>query len=263
MPPDNANYTPAAMTSMYDTMRRAVHRPSFWAILSCCILVYALVWWLDLTDDLLSSITLTVLVTVMLALDFPAAPAMRQWQGQLLWFAVFLAGGVVLLASKRFEIGALAANSAVALILLPPWLLAWWLMGRNWFLMTGVALAAAVMMVYWTVALTKSGDKPWDLILLPFTVVVLVAVFWSPLALLCLTWAVRRKNRRLAGPGSQALLMSWLFIPTIVVAIFVPSMLGLPDIWTAVSLTLTGFILSTVVSEPLRRFLVRWGDLDP
>ena len=55
--------------------------------------------------------------------------------------------------------------------------------------------------------------------------------------------------------------MSWLFIPTIVVAIFVPGMLGLPEIWTAVSLTLTGFILSTVVSEPLRRFLLRWGNL--
>ena len=242
-------------------MRRAVRRPSFWAILTCCVLVYVLVWWLNLTDDPLGSITLTVLVTVLLALEFPSAPMARPWQGHSLWLAVFLAGGVALLAGQKFHIVPLGANSAVAMIILPLYLLACWLMGRNWFLMTGVALSAAVMMIYWTAALTKDGDNPWDLLLLPLAAVVLVAVLWSPLALLCLTWAVRLKNRRLAGPGLQALLMSWLFIPTIGVAIFVPGMLGIPDIWTTVSLTLTGFILSTVVSVPLRRFLLRWGNL--
>lgn len=161
------------------------------------------------------------------------------------------------------DAGQLASNSAVALSLLPLWLVAWWMMSRNWFLVTGVALAAAVMMVYWRAALTKSGDNPWELLLVPLTAVVFVAIFLSPFALLCLTWAVRRKYRWLAGLSSQALLMSWLLLPTIVVAVFVPGMLGLPDIWTAVSLTLTGLILSTVVSEPLRRFSLRWGNLQP
>lgn len=134
------------MNRTLHAIRRAVRRPSFWAILTCCVLVYVLVWWLDLTDDLLGSITLTVLVTVMLALDFPTALTKCPWQAHSIWFAVFLAGGVALLAAQKFHIVPLGANSAVAMIILPFYLLAWWLMGRNWFLMTGVALSAAVMM---------------------------------------------------------------------------------------------------------------------
>lgn len=130
-----ATYTPgyrnpddsamSRLTSPLDAMRRAVRRPSFWAILTCCVLVYVLVWWLDLTDDLLGSITLTVLVTVMLALEFPTAPTKRPWQAHSIWFAVFLAGGVALLAGQKFHIVPLGANSAVAMIILPFYLLAW------------------------------------------------------------------------------------------------------------------------------------------
>ena len=119
------------------------------------------------------------------------------------------------------------------------------------------------MVIYWAVALTEGGSNPWDLLLLPLTGVLLVAVFWSPLASLILTCAVSRKRQWLAGPGLQALLMSWLFLPTILVTIFVPTILRLPDIWTAVSPTFTGFVLSIVVSAPLSRFFLRWGKLAP
>ena len=252
-----------AMTWIYATMLQAIRRGLFWVILACCVFIYALVWWLDLTDKLLVRVTLTALVTLMLALDFRSAPPTPQQRGQMIWLAVFLAGGVALLAGNRFDIGSLTINSAVVLALLPLWLLTWWMMGRNWLIMTGMALAGAVMMIYWTAALTKGVGNPWDLLLLPLTGVLLVAVFWSPLALLLLAWAIPRRLQRLAGPGSQALFMSWLFLPTVLVTMFVPRMLCLPDIWTAVSLTFTGFILSTVVSAPLRRFLLRWGDLAP
>ena len=154
-------------------------------------------------------------------------------------------------------------NSAVVLVLLPLWLVAWRLMGGNWFLATGLALATVAMMIYWTAALVRQENELWEVFLLPLTVVVLTATVWSPLASLLLRGAVRRKRQWLAGPGWQSLVMAWLFLPTIVVAVFVPSMLGLPEIWTAVSLTLTGFMLSTVVSAPLRRFLLRWSHLAP
>ena len=47
------------------------------------------------------------------------------------------------------------------------------------------------------------------------------------------------------------------------VAIIVPPMLEFSDIWSAVSLTLIGVLLSAVVSEPLRRFLLEWANLSP
>ena len=61
----------------------------------------------------------------------------------------------------------------------------------------------------------------------------------------------------------QALAMAILFLPVIVVAVAVPGMLDLSPAWSAVSLTIVGVLLSSVVSEPLRRFLLEWGDLAP
>ena len=61
----------------------------------------------------------------------------------------------------------------------------------------------------------------------------------------------------------QALAMAILFLPVIVVAVAVPGMLDLSPAWSAVSLTIVGVLLSSVVSDPLRRFLLEWGDLVP
>ena len=57
--------------------------------------------------------------------------------------------------------------------------------------------------------------------------------------------------------------MATLFFPVILVAVVVPGMLELSPIWSAVSLTIVGVLLSAVVSDPLRRFLVEWGKLAP
>ena len=54
-----------------------------------------------------------------------------------------------------------------------------------------------------------------------------------------------------------------LFLPVILVATVVPGMLDLSEIWSAVSLTIVGVLLSAVVAEPLRRFLLIWAKLGP
>ena len=61
----------------------------------------------------------------------------------------------------------------------------------------------------------------------------------------------------------QALAMAILFLPVTLVAVAVPGMLELGQVWSAVSLTLVGVLLNAVVSELLRRFLLEWGDLVP
>ena len=61
----------------------------------------------------------------------------------------------------------------------------------------------------------------------------------------------------------RALAMAVLFLPVILVAMVVPGMLGLSSTWSAVSLTLVGVLLSAVIAEPLRRFLLEWGNLMP
>ena len=61
----------------------------------------------------------------------------------------------------------------------------------------------------------------------------------------------------------RALAMAILFFPIILVAMAVPGMLGLSSTWWAISLTLMGVLLSAVISEPLRLFLLEWGNLMP
>ncbi len=46
-------------------------------------------------------------------------------------------------------------------------------------------------------------------------------------------------------------------------AVAVPGTFDLSPAWSAVSLTIVGVLLSSVVSEPLRCFLLEWGCLKP
>ena len=52
-----------------------------------------------------------------------------------------------------------------------------------------------------------------------------------------------------------------LFLPVSLVAVGVPAMLQFAPLWSAVSLTILGVLLSSVISEPLRRVLVESAGL--
>ena len=136
-------------------------------------------------------------------------------------------------------------------------------MGPRWLLLSRAQLLGfAVMLVYWVKAMANS-DAPLELLLLPAPVFLLAGIAWAPVARFTLNWAQRRKNRPMAGPGTQTLAMISLFLPTILVAVSVPDMLELSGIWSAVSLTIVGVLLSAVVAQPLHRFLLEWAKLKP
>ena len=69
-------------------------------------------------------------------------------------------------------------NAALAIVVLPWWWLMWQLMRRNWMLLTGLLLALALMMIYWTAALVGT-DSPLELLLLPLPTVIFGGVFWT------------------------------------------------------------------------------------
>ena len=167
-----------------------------------------------------------------------------------------------LAAANKFGIVGLGIQLSLIITILPWCWFIWLLLRRNWWLLTGLVSAFAVFMIYWVVALVKFGD-PWELVLLPLLMVAFGGLAWAPLATLVLNTAQRRKHRRVTGPATQAAAMITLFLPVVLVAIAVPGMLELGEIWSAVSLTIVGVLLSAVVSEPLRRFLIEWGELQP
>ena len=125
-----------------------------------------------------------------------------------------------------------------------------------------LGISLAVLMIYWTAALIET-ESQLELLLLPLPTVIVGGVVWTPAAWLTLGIAERQKGCKIGGPGTQALAMATLFLPVILATVAVPSMLGLDQAWSAVSLTLAGVLLSAVVAEPFRRFLLEWGNLTP
>ena len=227
-----------------------------------CVPIYAFTWYFSVIDDLSARISISLLVAMLPVAELLSEPRPLKSRGEQFWLAVFFALALLLVASDEFKWHGLAGNAAISLLILPYGWLVWKLMRHNLLLLTWLMLALALTMIYWTAAL--AGNDSWlDLLLLPLPVVIIGGIIWAPVAWQILDTARRRRDCPLSGPGMQALAMAILFLPVIVVAVAVPGMLDLNPAWSAVSLTIVGVLLSSVVSEPLRCFLLEWGCLKP
>ncbi len=234
----------------------------FFFVTVCCVAVTTLIWHFALFDDLQVRIFMSVVIVLVPMFEFQPPPRTWASREELLWISSFLALTMLIVASDKFDWTGVGIQAVLLLVALPYGWVVWKLVRRNWLLVTGLILALAAMMVYWVAALVGEQDSP-DLLLLPLLVVLFFRVAWTPVAWRALDLAQRWKNRRVGGPGMRAVAMAVLFLPVILVAMAVPGMVGLSITWSAVSLMLVGFLLSTVISEPLRRFLLEWGNLMP
>ena len=224
--------------------------------------VYALAWYSGLIDDLSVRLLLSVLVAMIPVAELLSAPRPWKSRGDLLLFGLFILPVSLFAVGHKFNLSVLSSNAAMLVAVLPYCWLVWLLIGRSWLLSTGLLLALALMMTYWVAALSGVGGA-LEILILPLPVVLFGGIFWAPVARWILAVAKRRRDCPLSGPGTQALAMATLFFPVILVAVIVPWMLELSPIWSAVSLTIVGVLLSAVVSDPLRRFLLEWGKLAP
>ena len=224
--------------------------------------VYALAWYSGLIDDLSVRLLLSVLVAMMPLAELLSAPRPWKSRGDLLLFALFIVPVSLFAIGHKFNLRVLSSNAAMLVAVLPYCWLVWQLMGGSLLLLTGLVLAFALLMIYWIAALS-GVDGALEILILPLPVVLFGGIFWAPVARWTLAIAKRRKECPLSGPGTQAVAMAILFFPVILVAVVVPFMLELSQVWSAVSLTIVGVLLSAVISDPLRRFLLEWGDLAP
>ena len=227
-----------------------------------CVPVYLLAWYFELIDGLYGRIMVTLLVTILPVAEVLSPPRPLKSKGELFLGLLILVPATLLATGDKFNVTILAANAAMFLAILPWGWFVWLLTGRSWFLFAGLLFALPVMMVYWITALLKTVE-PLELLLVPLLLVLAGGVFWAPAARWIVYVAKRRKDCRISGPGMQAVAMSILFVPVILVLVVFPGMLELSPVWSAVSLTVVGVLLSAVVSEPLRRCLLEWGQLSP
>ena len=224
----------------------------------------AILWCFDLVDALSSQLFLTALVSIPPVVTFFAKPQpglrRRAWTGEFTWMAAFLWLAAPLAASEKLGLDRLGTQLSLIIVNLPLCGFIWLSVRRNWWLLPGLLLALILFTVYWIAALVRLGES-WELILLPLLLTSFGGAAWAPVAALVLNVARRRKHHRISGPAWQVTVMVILFLPVTIVAVIVPGMLQLNPIWSAVSLTMLGVLLSSVVSEPLRRVLIEWGDL--
>lgn len=240
-------------------------------LLVFCVPLSLFAWYFDVTEDLSARITLTVIAASVLVWSFfpdkqrmtpRTPPKIRTAWGQTILVALTMWTGCLIAAGDKFDLWLLTSHSTMVFMSLIWFAFAWALMKGNMLLLTSLVLAVLIMMVFWVVALHQH-EGPQELLFLPLLLVAFVGTVWVPFARWTLGVAWRQKNRRIYGPGSQALAMFVLFLPTTFVAVALPIGLQLDETWTAVSLVMVGVVLSAVVGEPLRRFLVDWARLRP
>ena len=227
-----------------------------------CAPVYAMAWYLDVVGNIASSITITILVTALPVIQLMSQPQRLTKRSLPVWFSAFSLIAIALFAGDIYDWRFVSFSVFLVLLALPYGFVFWLILRHEWILSFGFALALAATTTYWIAGLTMH-EEGYDLLLLPLLVILAGSVLWAPVASWTLKCARRLKDRRISGPGMQALAMTMLFFPVALVAIALPKDLGLSETWSNVSLALIGIFLSGVISEPLRCFLLEWGNLDP
>ena len=118
-----------------------------------CVPVYLLTWYFGLVESLTGRILMSLLVAMAPVSELLTEPRPLKSRGDLFWFALFIGLVSLLATGDRFNVSALASNSAVGVAVLPWGWLVWQLLGRNWVLLTGLLMSLALMMIYWAAAM--------------------------------------------------------------------------------------------------------------
>ena len=234
-----------------------------WALMACVFaIICLLVWKFHLFESRVVGISVTVLTGAVVISEYLSTP--RPWgaRGELLWFFAIIVAALPVVVGEYYRIDWLAVNGLLTFTAVLLWWLTWQVLRRRLLLSSGLVLAMAAMMIYWGVVLHQTR-APLTFLLAPVPGVLLVSAIWAPVGWYILYLAEVNKDRKIAGPGMQALSMAFLFLPALAVAVFVPHVFQLGEAWSAASLTMVGVLLSAVASEPLRRFLLECGNLVP
>ncbi len=231
-------------------------------ILGICVPAYAMAWFLDVFDHIAYNITVTILVTALPVIELKSPPEPLTIKNPYCWLAAFSVIVLILFIGDEFDSQLITFNVTLFVLAIPYGLVYVLVVRSEWLVSVGLLLALLAAMIYWIAGLAMNNAS-FDFLLLPLPIILAGSVLWAPLASRILKSARRRKNRRISGPGTQALAMTMLFFPVTLVAVAIPTDLGLSAMWSNVSLALIGILLSAVISEPLRRFFIEWGRLAP
>ena len=238
----------------------------FWVSVSGLVMFTALMWFPDLIDGMSTRVLLVLLYTVIPLSTLVEKTDDRAERRRLIWlnlgFGLFIAGLLLIAISDRQDWDLLGVN-VLFFMMSAPFLLIFAVLIRGTPL-TGVALIPSTVLAEVYLAIPEDwSDVRLEYLLIPLPVVLIGSVLWSFVARWLLSQARKRRQVPIWGPASESFTMFFLFLPLILFAILMPRALTDDQIWLAASVTIIGVLLGSVVSTPLRQFLLDLGELQP
>ena len=115
-------------------------------------------------------------------------------------------------------------------------------------------------MIYFILALFPAGFRLANL-LLPLPLVLLIITAWTFMTWIILQFADQIGDRPTSGPALECVSMTMLFMPTIILGVWVPPQLSDDVTWKIMPGILVGISFASVISTPFRRFLLDLGRL--
>ena len=166
-------------------------------------------------------------------------------------------------AGNKFELRLLTSHSVLVFLSLVWFTFAWALMKGNLLLLAGLVFAILTMMVFWVAALYQHGG-PQEFLLLPLPLVAFVSAIWAPVGRRTLDIAWKHKKPQNLWPWFSGFGYVHIVLPDCFCGCCFPYWpSGLARIGCRFSLVMVGVVLSAVVGEPLRQFLIDWARLRP
>ena len=245
----------------------------FWVSILGYAIFIALVWYTDFFGELSTRIILTLLYTFIPLSAILQDPCAEGKSREFLWWNIGLQlivlAFLLIALSGKFDWPGFGLIVALLLTLVPYLLLFLFFIRKA--PLIGVALVPAAVMAtaYLVIPLTISAGFKLELVLFPLPVMLALSVVWSVPAYFLWKCARKRRCKKIWGPFLESVLMVFLFLPLTALAISIPILLTdagyLTDYgtWLAVSLTIVGVLFGSVVSTPLRQFLLDVGKLPP
>ena len=221
------------------------------------------IWGFDYIDQTYDSVVMNLIPAVLPPMVFYEAMRHKsetRFDWLLAGFVVLLGLALLLAISDRHDFHELGLQ-IIVIMTSAPWLFIFGMLVRGKrILAIGMAPAAALLMGYWVVLVISEGSG-LQYLLIPLPAVSIVLAAWT-----CLVWAlfkgVDRWSKNLTlGPLMESLAMLFLFLPIMVLAIWVPRTIPGGDDWSVVLAAMVGVVFGSVVSEPLTRFLRSYGNL--
>ena len=244
-------------------LRRGVTANFVMTLLTLAMLTY-FIWGFDYIDRLYDSVVINLLPAVLPPMVFFEAMQQKREARRFDWlyagFVVFLGLALLLAISDRYDIDELGINVVVMLVSLP-WLFIFGILVRGKrILAVGMAPAAIVLMGYWVLPGLSDGlELQYSLVPLPAVSMLLAS--WTLLVWILFKGVDRWPKDPTLGPLMESLAMLSLFIPIMVLAIWVPRTIPGGEDWSVVLAAMVGVVFGSVVSEPLTRFLRSYGNL--